>query len=117
METTMKHKRVVKGVGIALLAVVAALAFGYIVMLLWNALIPDLFKGPVITYWQAIGLFVLSHILFRGGGHCGSRLYRDSWLRRFEHRYASLTPEEREQMRETLRERWGHQHGDPESHC
>ncbi len=32
-------------------------------MLLWNALIPDLFHGPMLSYWQAVGLVVLSRVL------------------------------------------------------
>jgi hypothetical protein len=104
----MKHKRVLGGIGFGLLAVTFAFVVGYVVMLLWNALVPELFKGPVITYWQAVGLLVLSHILFRGHGHRAHSWHRDRWLRRFEHRYACLSQEERDKLRETLRERWGH---------
>jgi hypothetical protein len=114
MEKRMKHKRFLKGVGFVGIAVVAAFVVGCIVMLLWNALVPELFNGPAITYWQAVGLLVLSHVLFRACGHHGHHCHRDGWLRRFEHRYSSLTPEEREKLRETLRERWGHPHDDRE---
>lgn len=48
---------------------VAIAVFGYVVMGLWNWLIPTLFSGPVITFWQAIGILVLSKILFGGFGH------------------------------------------------
>jgi hypothetical protein len=34
-------------------------------MLLWNALIPVLFGGPTLTYWQTFGLWVLCGALFR----------------------------------------------------
>jgi hypothetical protein len=50
---------------LAFLVVMVAL-FGFIVMQLWNVLIPDIFNGPAITFWQAVGLLVLSHILVRG---------------------------------------------------
>jgi len=44
--------------------------FTYVVMLLWNWLLPELFNGPLITYWQTLGILVLSKILFTGlGGH------------------------------------------------
>jgi hypothetical protein len=33
--------------------VVAALSF--VVMSLWDALVPSLFSGPVIGFWQAVG--------------------------------------------------------------
>jgi hypothetical protein len=52
--------------GIAL-AVVFAFLFGWVVMLLWNWLMPAIFGLPTITYWQAWGLVLLSHILIKGG--------------------------------------------------
>jgi hypothetical protein len=58
--------------GIAFMAL-----FTYVVMLLWNWLIPELFTGPVLTYWQTLGILVLSKILFTGlGGH---RKDRSPW--------------------------------------
>jgi len=67
--------RVLKIIGWIVMGVagVAAIGFclGLVVMVLWNWLMPALFGLPVITYWQAVGLFVLCHLLFkghRGGG-------------------------------------------------
>ena len=42
--------------------------FGYITMLLWNALLPAVFNFSTITFWQAVGLLVLARLLF-GGFH------------------------------------------------
>lgn len=50
--------------GIAFLAL-----FTYVVMLLWNWLVPELFSGPVLDYWQTLGILILSKILFTGLGH------------------------------------------------
>jgi hypothetical protein len=47
-------------------AAALALAFGWVVMMLWNWLMPTLFGLPVISYAQAWGLVLLSHILFKG---------------------------------------------------
>ncbi len=60
-----------KIIGIGLFVIVAIFGFAAVTMLLWNWLIPTLFSGPVITYWQAMGLLVLSKLLFSGGsrGH------------------------------------------------
>ena len=52
-----------------ILFVVAVFAFSYILMSLWNWLIPVLFGGPVITMLQAIGLLILSKILFGSFNH------------------------------------------------
>ena len=38
---------------------------GYPLMLLWNWLMPTIFGLPEITLWQAIGLNLISTILFK----------------------------------------------------
>ncbi len=82
------------------LAIIMCVVFGFAAMLLWNALVPDLFHGPFVTFWQAVGLIVLSHILFHGcGGRHGSWAHRH-WRHRFEAKLASMTPEEREKFKE-----------------
>jgi hypothetical protein len=54
------------GIGI-MLAMIAV--FSAAVMLLWNALMPPLFALPLLNYWQAAGLMLLSRILFGGLVH------------------------------------------------
>jgi hypothetical protein len=83
------------------LALTAVAALGLAAMLLWNWLVPSLFNGPVITFWQALGLLALSKILFFGfgrgpGGQAG----------RWKHKWAQLSPEQREQLKARLKERW-----------
>jgi len=59
-------------VGGILLAGLLGLLLGLVVMWLWNWLMTDLFGLPAIDYWQAVGLFVLAHLLFKshlGHGH------------------------------------------------
>ena len=83
------------------MAVVMFGVFGLATMLLWNELIPDLFHGPLLTFWQAVGLIVLSHIFFHsfgGRGH-GPWAHRH-WKHRFEAKLAAMTPEEREKFKE-----------------
>lgn len=41
---------------------------GLFTMLLWNALIPDLFHGPTLSYLQAAGILVLARIMVGRGG-------------------------------------------------
>ena len=100
---------ILKGIKIFLLVVVGMFVFGGVVMLLWNALIPDLFKGPSLTYWQAIGLLILSHLLLRGWHPSGHRhVWRnDRWQHRFEEKLAAMTPEEREKFKEEWKHRCG----------
>jgi hypothetical protein len=103
----MKGRWALKVVKMISIAIAALIALGYVVMGLWNELIPELFKGPVITYWQALGLLVLSHILFRGFGHRGHGWHRDRWSHRFEEKLAAMTPEEREKFKNDFRNRCG----------
>lgn len=56
----------VKYVGFGLLGLgFVALAI-FVTMSLWNWLVPELFNGPVLGYWQTAGLFILSKILLTG---------------------------------------------------
>jgi len=94
----------------ALLGILALAGFSYLVMYLWNLLIPGLFHGPVLTFWQAAGLLVLTKILLHTGGfnhyrrsNWNSRRYQ-YWKTRMEEKMASMTPEEREKFSEE----WGH---------
>ncbi len=52
---------------LTMLAVIAA--FGAAAMLLWNALMPQIFAMPALTYWQTVGLMLLARILFGGLAH------------------------------------------------
>jgi fatty acid desaturase len=49
---------------IAILILIAPL-FAWIVMLLWNWLMPIIFLLPKVTFWQSWGLIILSGLLFR----------------------------------------------------
>jgi hypothetical protein len=64
----MKARTGFKYAGFGVLGIAAVFGFTLVVMLLWNALIPELFKGPELGYWQTLGLLVLSKILFSGIG-------------------------------------------------
>ena len=50
------------------LVIVAVLALGWIVQLLWNATIAPSFDVGMISFWQAIGLFLLAKLFFGFGG-------------------------------------------------
>ena len=88
----------------ALFLAVACVAVGYIVMHLWNWLVPVLFGGPVVSFTQALGLFVLGRLLFgRFGGGGGRRM---GWGGRMRD-WRRLSPEEREKLRERMSRRCG----------
>lgn len=85
--------------GILLLVIAAGTGFSFAVMLLWNALMPGIFGLGIITFWQALGLLVLSRLLFGGHGHHGGpgfggmrhkNAIREKWMK--------MTPEERREF-------------------
>jgi hypothetical protein len=91
--------RVLKFVPFAILFLAV---FTFVVMRLWNWLMPALFGWHLITFWQALGLLVLSKILF--GGFRGGGAYRGPyWRRRMMERWEQMTPEEREKFRAAMR--------------
>lgn len=106
----MKAWWIKKVAAFLVLAAVVILVLGVVVMALWNAVVPEIFGAPVITYWQAVGLLLLTQILFRGIGrwrgyyHPGSR---DRWKHKLEEKLAAMTPEEREQFRAEWKRRCG----------
>src|SRR5262252_3938572 len=89
-----------RAVKILLIAVIVCAVCGFAVMGLWNWLTPRLFGWHTITFWQALGLFVLSKILF--GGFRGGRGHGRHWRRGMRERWEKMTPEQREQLRELL---------------
>jgi hypothetical protein len=75
----MNPLKILKYIGFGILGIgFVALAI-YLVMLLWNALIPELFAGPVLGYWQTAGLFLLAKILLTGVSSCGNGHSRRDW--------------------------------------
>jgi len=87
------------------LSIAALLALA--VMLLWNWLIPTIFAGgPVITYWQALGLMVLAKILFGGfKPHpppiCGTDK-QNTWKEKLRKKWDNMDPEKREKIRNNM---------------
>jgi len=79
----------------------------FVVMLLWNNLMPGIFHLGLITFWQAMGLFVLCKILFGfgKGGHRGG-FGGGQWRRqRMEEHFKNMTPEQKEKFKQKMGDR------------
>ena len=87
---------------IVLFALLAATALSFVVMSLWNWLMPALFGLRAMSFWQALGLLVLSRILLGGLRRRGPQW---GWRRRMLERWEQMTPEDREKFREGMRAR------------
>ncbi len=94
-------RRILKFLPFVVLFVVV---FGFVVMGLWNWLMPAIFGLKPIGYWQAWGLIILGRVLF-GGFRMGGR--GDHWRHRMRERWEKMTPEEREKFRQGFYGRWG----------
>jgi hypothetical protein len=97
----MRKRWIRRGLKIALLATVIIAVLGGVVVQLWDWLMPSIFGLHPISFWQAIGLLVLSKLLF--GGFRGGPGYRGRWRRGLEARWEQMTPEERENFVQGLR--------------
>lgn len=97
-----------RGFLFVILGIGAVIIFGYVVMLLWNALLPDIINVSRINFWQALGILVLSKILFGGfgGGH-GGKKGGYKWKARMEEKWSAMTPEEKEKFKQEWRSRCG----------
>ncbi len=90
----MKTLRILKFAGFGILGIGFIILAIFLTMSLWNALIPLLFHGPLLTFWQTAGLFLLSKILLTGvapGSH--DRSGRD-WRRKYNNKYRRPCREE-----------------------
>jgi hypothetical protein len=61
-------QKILLGIGFAVAGIGLLGLFGWVVMLLWNWLMPDLFGLKRLDYWKAWGLLALCTILFKGFG-------------------------------------------------
>ena len=62
--TFPQKRRLVKGLFFILAAVFFLFAMGAVVMLLWNAILPQVLGVRAINFWQAVGILMLAKILF-----------------------------------------------------
>ena len=81
-----------------ILVLVAVAAFGGIVMSLWNWIIPTIFTNAnTISYFHALGLLVLSRILF-GGFHGRGRWHQYKHMQRWH----QMTDAEKEKFKKGM---------------
>ncbi len=123
----MKGRWILKGIGFAVLGVALMLVVGYVVMWLWNWLMPDLFGLPLLTYWKAMGLLLLAKIFFGFGGDHGSKKCccgnckssnrgkgknGEWWREGMRKRWEGMSPEQREKYKHKMRKCWGDENCD-----
>jgi hypothetical protein len=95
-----------KGLKIVVLVTLFFTVFGWLFMQLWNHVVPDVFTLKPINYWQALGLLVISRILFGGRPGFGGGRRRWHWRHRMRAKWERMTPEEREKFRSGMGRNW-----------
>ncbi len=101
----MVQRKIQKIIKVILIGIVAVAVFGFVVMALWNSLIPSIIGWHTITFWQAVGLLLLSKILF--GGFRGGPGRGMHWRGRMQEKWAQMSPEEREKFSQGMGGRFG----------
>ena len=78
-----------------------------VVMLLWNFILPAISTFKTITYWQAMGLFILSRILFGGFrfGRHHRHVYRQLNRSAFNQKFMEMTDDEKQQFKNQWKKR------------
>ena len=87
-----------------LLAFTAILLLSFVVMSIWNGVLTAVLNVPVITFGQALGILVLSKILF-GGFRGGWGRGRSRWGREMKEKWQKMTPEEQQKFKQEWRSR------------
>ncbi|HTX99453.1 MAG TPA: hypothetical protein VMG09_05500 [Bacteroidota bacterium] len=79
---------------------VAIFGFSAIVMILWNLVIPQVFGITQVSYWQAMGLFVLAHVLVKSGRpyHYLHGLKHERWRKMMDDQICRMSPEQRKEF-------------------
>lgn len=86
------------------LFIAAALLLGWVVMSLWNAILPEVLGVNTLNFQQALGLFVLCRILF-GGFRGGGRRHRRPPFGQEGKPWMGMNEEERAQFKASWKER------------
>ena len=113
---TMMGMRFIKGVIIALVAAAFVALVVFALMYCWNYAMPAVFGLPMISFWQALALFIVSKILF-WGGFGGSRRWgrsghvKEMWANRMGPRMENMSPEEKERIKKYWENKCGRRFG------
>ena len=101
-----------KAVMILVFCTAFVMLFSFIVMSLWNGILADVLGVKLITFWQALGILVLSKILFSGFGgfHHKREHIKNRFRQKMMDKWEKMTPEEKEKFKDQLKNRckgWG----------
>ncbi|MFZ4057544.1 MAG: hypothetical protein ACOYKE_05370 [Ferruginibacter sp.] len=89
-----------------LLIPIFILGVGAIVMFLWNAILPEVIGVKSISYWQAMGILILSKILFGGMGFGNKSKHLPPFANNaIKEKWMQMTDEEKAQFKNEWKSR------------
>lgn len=107
----MKGRFVKERIPLIILGVLAVITLvTFIVMGLWNSILVPVLSIHTINFWQALGILVLSKILF-GGFHGRGKWgrHRDDpnhlWKKEMMSKWKTMSPEERDKFKQEWKDR------------
>lgn len=107
MKPSFNRRNKILWIPLAVLGGLGLLALGgWVVMWLWNHVLPGLVPGVgYLTFYKAVGLLLLCRILFGGfkGRHRGDFRGRQHWKEKMMH----MSDEERQRFKEEWKQRCG----------
>ncbi|MEP6597202.1 MAG: hypothetical protein ABJA71_14715 [Ginsengibacter sp.] len=94
-------------IGFPLIITAGILLLGLVVMLLWNAILQPVLNVHALTYWQAVGIFILCKILFGSFRRRGSSQRERSWRgsSHWRQKWMNMNDDERAKFREEWKKR------------
>src|SRR5688572_6658632 len=115
MNKTVKY--ILIGTGIAILCIAGFGLFIWLFQYLWNWLVPGIIGWRAISYWEALGLFILSKMLFKGitwnnnrGSHWNRHWkakWNEKWNAKWREKWDTMSPEDRDRFKQKMREKCG----------
>jgi Ca2+/H+ antiporter, TMEM165/GDT1 family len=90
------------------LLIVGIFVVSGVVMLLWNWIIPGISTLSPLTYWQAMGIFILSRILFGGfrfHSHRGGYRHVHRFHTKIKDRFMDMNEDEKQQFKNQWKKR------------
>ena len=98
-----------KAIAIVVFVFAFIVGLSFAVMALWNNILVDVLHVGTITFWQALGIFLLSRILFGGfpgkPGWAG-RGHNRREMEEMRNKWFNMSPEERQHFKQNLRGRF-----------
>lgn len=97
-------RKTLKGLAFAALMFGLFMLLAYVLMLLWNTTVPDIFGAKSLTYGEALRLLIISRILIGGFGFRWANHHERGkfWRERMKMKMENMSEEEKQDFKRRL---------------